>query len=124
MAADPISPGTYLRRRREAAGLTLPQLAKLYAYNPLGADAAEALLAEAERDETHLGWGVLDRLRRHIAFLPGIYMCLAQGLNAPRLCRICACSWDDACYIGGGGCAWTDHDRELCTACISKALAA
>jgi hypothetical protein len=43
-----------------------------------------------------------------------------QGADvpAPQLCRICACSEDDACMDAfGDGCAWIEDD--LCSTCFS-----
>lgn len=40
---------------------------------------------------------------------------------AKRVCRLCGCTEDRACP---GGCAWANDDRDLCTACAGKTVAA
>jgi hypothetical protein len=109
-----VSPGTYLRLRRQTAGHTIRQMAQLYAYSPLGAPAAEQLFAEAEADQVQLGEGVIRRLAQHLALDPGVYLRLADSFPPPPICRQCGCSWEMACP---GGCAWADEAGTLCTAC-------
>ena len=122
--AEPVTAGGYLRMRREAAGVTLPEVARIYARNALGAAAAELMLGEAENNLIPLGEPAINRLREIFAFAADIYLDLAAGLPPPDLCRICACSWNDPCEDGGHGCAWLDASHTICTACQRKALAA
>ncbi len=44
-----------------------------------------------------------------------------QGMRVivtPGVCRVCGCTEEDACIVGGVPCAWADKKRTLCTACI------
>jgi len=36
------------------------------------------------------------------------------------ICRVCGCSNDDACDLGGEPCAWADPERTLCTGCVGE----
>lgn len=33
-------------------------------------------------------------------------------------CKVCGCTWDNACYIPGrGSCWWVDESETLCSHC-------
>lgn len=120
-AAREITPGTYLRMRREAARMTLREAALCYAHTTAGASSAELLLADAEADRAILSAGSLVRLGYAFAFDGEIYQDLVEGLPTPSLCRVCACSWNLPCEEADHGpCAWTDQSETLCTACARK----
>lgn len=113
-----VSAGTYVRLRREAAGVSLPEAAKGYAHHALGALATELLLSEVERDLLQLGEPSLRRLARVFRFDVDVYLDLADGgVETPSICMGCGCTWNDACP---GGCAWADASEELCTTCAGK----
>jgi hypothetical protein len=105
-----VTPGRYLRLRREAAGLGLGEL-------PIAGTAALAIELDARpptADE-------LDALRCAIDFDHHVIAALAAG-ETPRLCRQCACSeWDPCIHDlqGGGSCWWVEHD--FCSACAERA---
>ena len=128
----PISPGTYVRLRREHAGWTLDQLALQLGTRPGSADIRtelDALEADAPGDHLALVW----RLVHVFRIDPHIYLALAghaadpdSGLPSPRICRGCGCSWNDPCRIESNGpddgepCSWAG-DSDWCTACAQRA---
>jgi hypothetical protein len=135
-ARAPMSPGTYMRKRREAAGFTIDQVAMLVVRPGPTPRATHAELARirnelAMLEGDHAGRYV--RLMGHlslvVAFDPAIYTALAAAADGaaepvPSICRVCACSWSDPCLIPAGDgsadvtpCAWTDAGGTLCTAC-------
>ena len=115
-----MAPGDYLAVRREAASKSLEEAARAYAFSPIGARTAELLLADAEAGRVVLGEPGLRRLQACFPFDARIYLALAgeHDIDIPSLCRLCGCSWDDAC-VGeqGRGCAWADSDETLCNRC-------
>lgn len=132
-----MTPGTYLRKRREAAGLTLPMVADRiaalpWAIRPATVDQVRrmaVLLRQAEGDDNNLTVPQAMLLRNVYGFDVDIYQSLllrhsygpAIGVAAPQLCRYCACSWQDACTEHGNGCAWVPGDPTLCTSCLPRA---
>jgi hypothetical protein len=114
--------GAYLRTRREAAGLSLGDVARAYVHHGLDNHAARLLFAEAEAGTTVLNESTLLRLTGVFRFDPEIYLALAEGIPV-SVCRVCACSWNDPCTgAPHGGCAWTDASETLCTACSPAAI--
>ncbi len=119
----PLTPGAYLKHRRQAAGLSVADVAALMRTEPhepehlrierlklIEADAAPMTLA------TIVGLRLIYRFDLTIlAQLEAI----AQGasdINLPPLCRFCACSQDDACSDAlGQGCDWVSDD--VCSRC-------
>lgn len=133
-AADELmSPGTYLRKRREAAGVALVDLAALMAGLPWRVREPElgdverlvARLAEAEDDRDNLTLMQAAMLLNAFPLDVDIYEALLlhhhavrapiHGVPRPRVCRRCACSDRDGCHTDRGMCAWASAD--LCTAC-------
>lgn len=133
----PISPGTYLRRRREAAGkshgeVALALAALPWAVRPPEQRDVDLLIggieeAEADRDNLTVPQALL--LRNVYAFDVDVYEELllihhagpGSCLAVPQLCRVCACSWMDACVVSPAHvepvevCEWVEFD--LCSAC-------
>jgi transcriptional regulator with XRE-family HTH domain len=114
-----ITSGTYLRMRREAQGLTIEQVAQICMSDGVGMAAAVAAIEDAEADRNPFEGADLIRLLQAFSFAPSIYWQILEGLPFPPLCRVCACSWDDACV---GRCAWTDPSHSLCTNCVGSPL--
>ena len=125
-----FSPGDYLKKRREAAGLSLGEVARQLAVIQLGAiqlDRANLLdqLERIEAGEAALALPQADLLRNVFAFDPSVYNRLLAGdtLPQPPICRVCACSFFDPCDTSatdqGGSfraaCHWAEPD--LCSAC-------
>ena len=116
-----LSPGTYLRKRREAMGLGIRQAAANLAASPW---ALKRPTAEDERDLFTVDHA---RLLRNVVSLDiEVYAQLLAvhadpdnpDLPRPQVCRGCACSWMDACLTDRGPCAWAEPD--LCTGCLRK----
>ena len=132
-----MTPGTYLRMRREAAGLDHQTVAWRLTLLPearpsitasdvdlLGRQLAEC---EADRDNltalqavfvgkvVPLDYSVYEVLlwRHHDPYQRGL-------LPEPQVCRVCACSWHRPCESVCGPCAWVEGDPTLCTACAAK----
>lgn len=132
-----MTPGTYLRKRREHARLGLRQAAATlatlpWAIRPVGTRDLARLairLASAEDDTAHFSVAQVQLLRNVFAFDVEIYCQLVDlhaagpgsDLPIPQVCRHCACSWHDACLTDQGACAWAEPD--LCTACLRQAVA-
>ncbi|QIG80082.1 RodZ family helix-turn-helix domain-containing protein [Stakelama tenebrarum] len=124
-AKPPMTPGTYLRKRREASGLCVLDVAVRIAAPGQTARLVRSL-NEIERDELHVTDAILHALRHAFAFDPQIYAQLldlhvsdaaaAAMLPHPQLCRVCACSWHDPCQTDDGPCHW--QERDLCSACV------
>jgi hypothetical protein len=125
----PMTPGSYLQKRRMAADVTVEDVAKLLASNPVEAGKLADLIDDLEGDETVHAQDAADLIRRlHLArafaFDATIYFALVglladTGLPCPQICRVCACSWMDPCIDGGPGsttpCSWAEPD--LCSRC-------
>lgn len=122
-----ITPGTYLRMRREARGLTRDDLAlMLETVPPVCAHRRAEWIDLIERDEMPIAASTIEALRGAFAFDLQILLRLgelASGFDrpAPQLCRSCACSWDDPCVDGDGQCCgWVPGDSTHCTACRDR----
>ncbi|WP_370189320.1 helix-turn-helix domain-containing protein [Qipengyuania sp.] len=127
-----MTPGLYLRKRREAAGLSLGEVARQIATIQLGLVRLDRrnLLEQLERvegDEAALTLAQAQVLRNVFAFDPHLYMrLLARGtLPLTQICRACACSWFDPCLPDSGArgekaaaCSWAEPD--LCSACAER----
>lgn len=120
----PFTPGAYLKRRREAAGLSFADVAARMRTEP---QEAEHLRIERlkliETDAapmtltTIVGLRLIYRFNIHVLSL---LEAIAQDAPAtpPNLCRICACSNHDPCvYPDGGYCWWRAEAEDLCSSC-------
>jgi hypothetical protein len=134
----PMTPGRYLRLRREAAGLTIQHVVLMVVparYRSAPDDRADLRNRIALAEEDAL-WRpalppLLDQLGGAFNFVPGIYWLLAvhhedpgRPIRIPRICRSCGCTEHDACHMpvqhagdAAATCAWVEGDRTLCTAC-------
>lgn len=126
-----ITPGTYLRLRREAAGLSIEDVASVIGTIPhMDALGRAGWLRLVEADETPIGANVVDTLRNVFRFDQLVLLDLADiargasGVPEPRLCRVCACSDADACVdpVTHVGCEWVAAD--LCSACVTPKTSA
>jgi hypothetical protein len=134
-----VTPGQYLRNRREAARLGTIQAAAhlaLLASLPRARNQRAAIasrLNAAEADELTLGAGELALIRDWAFPLdPAVYLQLADlhadpgnpDLPRPAVCRECGCSWTDPCLMVApfGSCCWAEQPtRErggLCSRCL------
>lgn len=135
-----MAPGTYLKKRREAADFSVPQVAAALAgmaerIRPLRArdfKLLEEQLDSAEADADPLTMPQAALLHRVLSFDLGAYELLllrqsgelSTHLPEPQICRVCACTWNDPCATPSGPCAWTPGDLTLCTACRDPEIAA
>ncbi|MCP3729285.1 XRE family transcriptional regulator [Sphingomonas sp. MG17] len=132
MPDDLPSPGTYLRKRREAQCLSIDDVAAIFGTVPSVPLATRAAMLESiEADLTPIDDSVITALRKatelgSFRFDPNVLIRLIDMRagspllsNAPRLCRTCACSENDACVEGwpAATCGWRDDEVDLCTAC-------
>lgn len=118
-----LTPGAYLRHRRHAAKLSVADVAGRFQTRPRWSELDRIdWLGRIEADVEQPTFRTLVALQACFSFDMDVLSDLvriAHGapVDAPRLCRICACSERDACVVGGEGCSWADHD--LCSACAT-----
>ncbi len=118
-----LTPGAYLARRRQAAGLSIDDIAAMIATDPrLDQRARRAWLAQMEADLSPISIESVTALSHCFAFSRLVLQRLGnharepERFDPPRVCRACACSELDACLsTEGPACAWAEDD--LCTAC-------
>lgn len=133
MPNDLPTPGTYLRMRREAQGLSLDEVAALFHTQPPVSLASRAdLLRSIEADLTPITDDVMMplivaaengsyRFDPHVLIrLVDLHAGSAIRFALPRLCNKCACSEQDACMTRTRGrfpdfCSWIAANR--CSAC-------
>lgn len=125
-----MTPGTYLMKRRQAAGLSIDDVAERIGTAPhLAQIDRKAWIDRIERGIDPISADVLATLRTAYPFIPTIAWRLLdrprfspEDFSLPRLCRICGCSERDPCFLPGPEprlcCAWAEED--LCTSCIGK----
>lgn len=120
-----MKPGAYLRLRREAAGLSLDDVAlALETAPPVSARSRAEWIGTVEAGDAPLTIGVALALQRIVTFDWDLLVALAgveAGLGAyvPAFCRVCACSeWDPCTLSAGDTCGWAKPD--LCTRCAPE----
>jgi transcriptional regulator with XRE-family HTH domain len=124
-----ITPGTYLQRRRLAAGLSIDDVARLLDTEPhINERGRSAWLELVEADAQPVSLSTLVALKRVYPFDITVIFTLErirQGSaeTPPRLCRVCACSQLDACVIDPPSrtCWWASED--LCSGCPTRETA-
>ena len=116
-----LTPGKYLRTRREAAGLSIADVAERIATAPRWAQhLRRGWLAQIESDQMPASFNTIVVLHQVLQFDLGVLVALsAEGVEAPRLCVVCACSEADRCVGLAGPCLWISDDR--CSACLGSA---
>lgn len=125
--SDPISPGTYLRLRRTAAGLTIEDVAAQFHTIPRLAEIDRvAWITRVEEDVAAIDGGLIDTLVATFPFSISVLYRLSDLRSyghgfapAPHLCATCACSISDRCIDPAEGerCTWSDP--ALCTRCAA-----
>jgi hypothetical protein len=125
--ATPMSPGTYLRKRREAAGISIELAALAFVpwpghlhYGRSLTDDLEGVrawprasllnlvqhvatrLAEMEADERHEDGAITACIARFVPLDVEIYdrlVAVRHGVDVPlpQICRECGCSWHRPC---------------------------
>lgn len=120
-----MTPGTYLRIRREAARLSLEDLALRIGTDPrLSTRDRAEWLRTVEAGIAPIHSVSLDALVRALPIDPVVLVVLdaiAQGaeIQAPAICRVCGCSEHNPCIVADSYCAWAAPD--LCDACAPGA---
>lgn len=118
-----ITPGAYLKRRRQAAGLSVGDVAARLPTDPPSPEHLRGEWLELiEADVAPASFRTIVALRtrgfRFDIHVLSLLEAIAQRIEAtpPRLCWVCACSDHDPCMSEmGDGCAWVTED--LCSAC-------
>lgn len=132
-----MAPGTYLKKRREAAGFSVPQLTAALIglperIRPLRRHdfvLLEEQLLLVEADDAPLTLPQAALLHRVLRFDLHVYEILVlrhfcetpADYPVPQICRVCGCTWSDACVTDWGVCAWSHGEPDLCTACQHRA---
>lgn len=122
-ATPPMTPGTYMRLRRQYAGLSIETLARAIAVNADISSQLTEMLKQAEEDSIPIGSPGSARIQKIIGFDAEIYDRLVairfgHNLPIPQICKSCGCSWNDPCIDAETGpCSWSDHDSNQCTCC-------
>lgn len=127
-----MTPGTYIAKRREAAGLTREDVALAFDSVPaVSARARAEWLAQIEADIIPVPAGFIEAVSGVIAFDPAVLQalvdrhCASADIRPPLICKTCACSWEDPCIDASGrACAWANVAGTLCTACAPHPAAA
>ncbi|MEA3390048.1 MAG: helix-turn-helix transcriptional regulator [Pseudomonadota bacterium] len=125
-----MTPGTYLKLRRVAAGQSLIDVAAMVATDPrYGEIDKVSWIDRIERDIAALSPDVIRTLGQAFRFsrpvLEQLITLRNYGPDAdeePRICHLCGCTQNDACLDPdtGHGCAWSGPDT--CTSCTGKDL--
>lgn len=123
-----ITPGAYLKRCRQRAGLSIADVAARVATEPQTPEHQRGEWLELiEADVTPASFRTVVALRLAYRFDLTVLAqleAIAQGADLPMpiLCRICACSDGDACMDAlGWACFWAETD--LCSACAAPPAA-
>lgn len=121
-----MKPGRYIQLRRQAAGLSIEDVAARIGTEPhVAGQSRVEMLRAVEADEQPLTADVMEALRPVFVFdaviLVGLCVIATGGhLDLPAICRDCGCSEWDACRLSGGRvCSWSTPD--LCSACAKAA---
>lgn len=125
-----MTPGTYLRLRREAAGLSIEDLAIRIDTTPkVPARSRGELIDLIESDTAAINAEFVDALSvmrtvgeiefdRHV-LIQLVAIHAGAAIAVPEICRSCGCSWNDPC---GAGCSWATADHDWCSACAAEAV--
>lgn len=122
-----MSPGTYLQKRRVAAGLAIVDVAAMVRTSPhWGEIDRVAWIGRIEQDIAALSPDVIATLSDAFRFSRTVLLQLITLRNfgpdagdGPRICIGCACTERDPCCETATGetCAWSTE--QLCTSCTA-----
>lgn len=119
-----MTPGTYLAKRRRAAGLSIDDVAAMVSTSPrLGEVDRRAWIDRIEQDVAAISPDVAAALSDAFLFSRRVLQQLIDlrsygdgAVELPRLCITCGCSDLDPCVSrGGDACGWASED--LCSSC-------
>lgn len=117
-----LTPGSYLKHRRQAAQLSIVDVAHRIGTEPRTAEHSRGeWLDLIEADAAPMTLTTIVALSQVFSFDIHVLWTLeriAQGeaVAAPQCCRICACTDYDGCRSAHGvTCSWVEDD--LCSAC-------
>lgn len=118
---SPMTPARYLQLRREAAGLSIAQVAARLPTRHVDADMAASVIRTLETPGARARHrATLDALRTVFPFDIDVYrqLCEEPAERHPMICRGCGCSTHDACVEADGHtcCLWAVPT--LCTRCM------
>lgn len=114
-----MTPGDYIRRRREAREASIGQIEAILT---MAGRSLSRPLAEIEADAGPMLLADAAHLEAAIDFDITALAALAAGEEI-GICRICACSDCDPCE-DPGPCSWVTEAEDLCSACQVKELTA
>lgn len=118
----PLTAADYLRLRREAAKLSIADVAAALTSNSTDRGAAASFLRLIETPGTRVNrLDTLLRLQRVFPLDPAVYGQLLDepADRHPQICRGCGCShWDPCDSDGSGPCAWSSPTA--CTRCVPE----
>jgi hypothetical protein len=118
----PLTAADYLRLRREAAKLSVPQVAAAIAPEPRLRGMAAGFIRLIEKPNNRvIAGGTLLRLQSVFPLDPAVYQQLLDepADRHPQICRGCGCShWDPCDTDSLGPCAWSTPD--MCTRCAPE----
>lgn len=136
-----MTPGKYLQLRRVMAGYSVAGLAReLLDLTGFGTARTtsdlhrlHATLIAAEDGSLHHSAERIDLIRNFVPLDPTVYFRLIEldrdmpGLSIHGVCRVCACTFHDACSVpadplaglGATTCCWVEAN--LCSACADAA---
>lgn len=119
----PIKPGAYLRLRREAAGLSIAEVATLIAPDgePWAVTFNIDRIASIEAGRQAPSATVIDALAAAFRFDRHLHGLLAGFDQVMRICVACGCSDLDRCDDeAAGSCAWSPDHPDTCTHCVHR----
>lgn len=120
IAAQIMTPANYLRLRRNAADLTIAQIAEQLmpriAYQLMTAAFLRALETDRYTAKNRIH---IERLAKVFPLDPDVYFQLVESpADDIRICSGCGCSAYDPCTVADGPCQWRAPDA--CGACLDR----
>lgn len=127
-AAAIVPPGVYMRKRREASGFSVGDIAIMLGGKDVAARAAFKIAIDSlEAGDAGAYDELVAQLAGAFAFDLRVYDALVlyqadDRTPVPPICRVCACSYFDACLDQADEpCGWAQvgaDEAPLCTMCI------
>ena len=121
-----MTPGTYLRKRRLAAAVSIEEAAALLVADGIAVPADWARLEAIETDQAEPTFREVYNLRLAFDFdIDVLHQTLVQQPH--QVCRECGCSWHDPCEnLTGQACSWVEDngpgEEGLCSCCAEGSV--